>query len=174
MAPRNKAAEIDNNSASSKQRETKEGATEIKPNDKTYMENTTENPDDTGEALKISVVEKAQNTTTKPNPVIHSSFDDPLGQKLPAGYTELLMEINEVSRSRLQGCQHPPCSRVSTADAKHDQTASFLRASLVSKNNEENVVLPEEFALFLHDMVRMYKTENALNEKGILTSEKEV
>lgn len=84
-----KAAKISVNSTpiSTKKRK-KKRTTGMGVKNETTVENTTEKPMCTGEALDMLEGEKAQTSTTKPRSVEHSCFDDKVGHKLPAAYTK--------------------------------------------------------------------------------------
>lgn len=88
VAPLKNAAKIDKDSTPRRERKKKDGNTELRPNDKTTMENTTEKPAGTRIALEISVVEKAPASKTKLGSLVHSGFDDHMGQKLLAACME--------------------------------------------------------------------------------------
>lgn len=73
-----KAAKIDDNSTPSRRRKTKESTTEIKPNEKMTIENSTKKPAGTGKALRTLVIKTKQTSTTKSKPVISFGFDEQL------------------------------------------------------------------------------------------------
>lgn len=113
---------------------TKNITTEIKPNGKTAMENTTKRPPSTGESLKILVIWKAETSRTKAKPVVQSDFNVQLGRKLYDDYAKQSVEIDEVSCLRIEYCRRAPCFPDHTTEAKYGQVAPFLRAFVDPKN----------------------------------------
>lgn len=92
-----KAAGIDDNGTPSRRRKTKDENTEIEPNDRTMVENTTEQLTDHVEAMDIASVKNAQTSTKRLIPVVYTGLDDRLGHQLPSAYTESLMKIDVIS-----------------------------------------------------------------------------
>lgn len=83
----NKVFTFNASSTPSRQRKTKDGTTEIKPNDQTTMDNISEKPVGTDEALEIRVVKMDQTSTINPEPMICSRSDDQLVYGLRSNYT---------------------------------------------------------------------------------------
>lgn len=99
MTKAKKKAERNENCTPSRQRETKEGLTEIESNDKMTTKNFTEKPAGISGALAIVIVKKAQTSMSKPENVVNYSFNKQLGHNLKALYTKPPVKIDEVSRS---------------------------------------------------------------------------
>lgn len=91
-------------------------ATEIKLNDRTTMKNTTKKLASTSGALKIPVVKKTQILTTKPKSVVYFRFNQQLGHRVAAGYTEPSMTIHEVGRFCIVVCRCLLCLNSRTTD----------------------------------------------------------
>lgn len=64
-------------------------------------------------------------------PVVYSSFDDRLSRKLPPGYTESLMAIDDVNHSWVLNCRRLARFCKLEADEKYEQVASSLRTLLI-------------------------------------------
>lgn len=160
------AAKINENGTPIWWRKIKEGNTEVEPSNKKIIENNTKKPVGTDEAREIPVVKKEQTSTRNSGPVEHSSLNEQLGNKLPAGYTVSSTEIDEVSYCPVDDCRCPPGLRDHKTDAKYNQITSCLHAFLVPRNLQSNVFLSKKSALFLCDMMWMYGKEAAMNEQA--------
>lgn len=99
VAPAKTGAKIDEKSTPSLRRMTENGALEIEPEDMLSMEATTKKPASADDALEIPVVERADNSKTKPKLVLLPGFVEQLRHKLAPGYTEQSIEVDKVSSS---------------------------------------------------------------------------
>lgn len=128
----NETSKIDENRTLSRQRESKNWTMEVEPEVRTTNENTTDKPAGSGKAVQIPVVEKKRTLMAKLEHMVISAFDDKLGDKLPSGYLEPSVEVDEVSSFSLQDFCRPSSFRDCTTDAKYDRADPFLCAFLVS------------------------------------------
>lgn len=113
----------------SRRRKTKNVASEIEPNDKTTMKNTTEKTASTAAVLEIPAVERVRTLMTKTKPFVYSSSDEELTHQLPSVYTETLTETFEVRRFCVKSCHRSPYFNDSTTVAEYNQFPFLNRFS---------------------------------------------
>lgn len=105
----------------------------------------------------------------KSGPLVHSGLGNQFRDKLPPGYIEWSMSIDDISCSWILNCRQPACSQDLGSVEKYEHVTTFQRDFLIQNSNRSDLFLCNQSVIFLRDIVCVRGTAAIVNEKHLLT-----